>query len=154
MKLFESEEILKSELSTLTLRHRQNLGVVSEDVPLISNLDVLSNIALIKQYHQNLPHETAKKEVVGYLKRYQLDKIANKRNAALTPEQRFRILLLRAAMMMEAVIIIDRPFKLLSEHHDSYFIYDSLNIIDDLYNRCYITDYAWLKDRYGMSDVA
>jgi len=146
--------MLKNELAALTILHQQHLGMVSEDVPLISNLEVWINIALIKQYHQNLPREAAEEEVMGYLKRYQLEKLANKRNPALTHKQRFCVMLLRAAMVAEAVVIIDRPFKLLAELHDSFFIYDSLNIIDDLYDKSYIMDYVWFKDRYRMNDVA
>jgi hypothetical protein len=68
-------------------------------VPLISNLDVWINIALIKQYHQNLSRNAAEREVLGYLRRYGLEVIAYKRNPALTAEQRFRVMLLRAAMV-------------------------------------------------------
>ena len=128
--------------------------MVSEDVPLISNLDVWINIALIKQYHQNQPRETAKAEVMRYLSRYGLKKIANKRTPALTDEQRFCVMLLRAVMVADAIIIIDRPFKLLPELQDSLFIYDSLNTIDDLYENSYIFDYIWFKDRYRINDAS
>lgn len=128
--------------------------MVSEDVPLISNLDVWINIALIKQYHQNLSRKAAKEEVMGNLQRYGLEKIANKRNPALTDEQRFRVMLLRAVMVAEAVIVIDRPFKLLPELQDSRFIFDSLKIIDDLYDSCHIFDYIWVKDRYRINDAS
>lgn len=153
MRLFESEELLIKDLSALTIRHRQHLGVVSGDVPLISNLDVWINIALIKQYHQNQSREAAEKEVMGHLKRYQLEKIAHKRAPALTHEQRFRVMLLRAAMMTDAVIVIDRPFSLLPELHDSLLIDDSLKTIDDLYKKSYIVDYVWFKDRYRIEDA-
>ena len=41
--------------------HRLEEGLVSLDVPLISNLPVWSNIALIRQYHENMPWEEAKR---------------------------------------------------------------------------------------------
>lgn len=128
--------------------------MVSEDVPLISNLDVWINIALIKQYHQNLSHDAAEGEVMGYLRRYQLELIAHKRTHALTDEQRFRVMLLRAAMVTEAVVVIDRPFRLLPALQDIRFVYDSLHIIADLYDKCYVLDYLWFKDRYRINDVA
>jgi ABC-type lipoprotein export system ATPase subunit len=129
---------------------RQNIGMVSEDVPLISNLDVWINIALIKQYHENLSTDTVQEEVMGYLRRFQLEKIANKRNPAITAEQRFQVMLLRAAMVVQAVVVIDRPFRLLPAIQDSRFIYDSLHVIADLYDKCYIFDYLWFKDRYRI----
>jgi ABC-type lipoprotein export system ATPase subunit len=141
-------------LATFAKLYPKRIGMVSEDVPLISNLDVWINIALIKQYHQNLPRETAEEEVMGYLRRYGLEKIANKRNPALTDEQRFRVMLLRAVMVAEAVVVIDRPFKLLPELQDSRFIYDSLAVIDDLYVNSHIFDYVWFKDRYRINDAS
>lgn len=128
--------------------------MVSGDVPLISNLDVWINIALIKQYHENLSSGAAQEEVMGYLRRYGLERIAHKRNPALTAEQRFCVMLLRAVMVAKAVVIIDRPFRLLPALQDSRFIYDSLNIIADLYDKSYVFDYLWFKDRYRINDVA
>jgi ABC-type lipoprotein export system ATPase subunit len=154
LRLFESEDALERELEAFTVLHRQHLGMVSADVPLISNLDVWINIALIQQYQRNLPPATAREDALLYLRRYQLEMIAGKRNPALTDEQRFLVMLLRAAMVKEAFIVIDRPFKLLPEMQDSRFIFDSLKIIDDLYKECYIFDYVWFKDRYRMSDAA
>jgi ABC-type nitrate/sulfonate/bicarbonate transport system ATPase subunit len=128
--------------------------MVSEDVPLISNLDVWINIALIKQYHENLSTDTVQEEVMGYLRRFQLEKIAKKRNPAITAEQRFQVMLLRAAMVVQAVVVIDRPFRLLPEIQDSRFIYDSLHVIADLYEKCYVFDYLWFKDRYRIDHAA
>ena len=128
--------------------------MVSWDVPLISNLDVWINIALIKQYHENLSIEAAREEVMGYLRRYQLDTVAHKRNPALTAEQRFQVMLLRATMVAKAVVVIDRPFRLMPALQDSRFIDDSLHVISDLYERSYIFDYIWFKDRYRTKDAA
>ena len=154
MKLYADEAALENELAAFTNLYRQRIGIVSEDVPLISNLDVWINIALIRQYHQNLSGEAAQEEVMGYLHRYQLEMIAHKRTHALTAEQRFRVMLLRAAMVADAVVVIDRPFKLLPALQDSRFIDDSLHIIADLYDKSCVFDYLWLKERYRISDVA
>ena len=154
MKLFASEAALESELEAFSILYRQRIGMVSEVVPLISNLDVWINIALIRQYHQNLSNESAQEEVMGYLRRYQLELIAHKRIFALTDEQRFRVMLLRAAMVADAVVVIDRPFKLLPALKESDFIYDSLHIIADLYDKSCVFDYLWFKERYRISDAA
>jgi len=154
LKLFSGEAALESELTAFTNRYRQRIGVVSEDVPLISNLDIWINIALIRQYHQNLSGETAQEEVMGYLRRYQIEMIAHKRTHALTDEQRFLVMLLRAAMVANAVIVIDRPFKLLPALQDNRFIDDSLQIIADLYDKSCVFDYLWFKERYRMSDAS
>lgn len=153
MKFFDSEDSLEKELNDFAIKNKKSLGLVSLDVPLISNLDVWINIALIRQYHQNLPPEEAEKEVVRYLQRYHLEKIAHRRSSALTDEERFCVMLLRAAMVADAIIVIDRPFKILPELQNSQFIFDSIRVIDDLYRESRIFDYIWFKDRYRIIDA-
>lgn len=154
MKFFASESALESELAAFTNLYRHRIGMVSEDVPLISNLDVWINIALIKQYHQHLSGKAAQNEVMGYLRRYQLETMAHKRTSVLTDVQRFHVMLLRAAMVADAVVVIDRPFKLLPALKDSRFIVNSLHIIADLYHKSYVFDYLWFEERYRISDAA
>jgi ABC-type nitrate/sulfonate/bicarbonate transport system ATPase subunit len=127
--------------------------LVSLDVPLISNLNVWVNIALIKQYHQNLSEEKAKHLVLQYLQKCGMEHSASIRTSALTNKERFLVMLLRAAMVRDAIIVIDRPFKIIPDVPDDIFIYNSLNIIDDSFKECHIFDFAWFKDRYRMINV-
>jgi ABC-type lipopolysaccharide export system ATPase subunit len=145
--------MLDKALYDFTMENKQNLGLVSLDVPLISNLDVWINIALIKQYHENLPEDKAELLVRKYLRGYGIEHIANKRNPALTNKERFCAMLLRAAMVINSIVVIDRPFKIIPDVPDDQFIYDSLKIIDDSFKDCHIFDYAWFKDRYRMIHV-
>lgn len=132
--------------------HKRRCGIVSADTPLISNLNVWINIALIKQYHENLSRDAAYQVAMACLHRFRLEQIAHKRNPALTPQQRFCVMLLRAVMLPQAFVIIDRPFKLMPELRDGRFIYESLLKIADLYDRSCIFDYTWFEDRYRISD--
>ena len=122
---------------------------VSADVPLISNQNVYMNIALIKQYHENMPKRQAQRLAVEYLERFDLGYIANKRNPALTQEERFCVMLLRAAMVKDAMILVDQPFKIISHFKDMQFIKTALKKIDDLYLSCHIYDYQWMEEKYG-----
>jgi ABC-type lipoprotein export system ATPase subunit len=135
------------------MKNKQNIGLVSLDVPLISNLNVWVNIALIKQYHQNLSEEKAKLLVFQYLQKCGMEHSESKRTSALTNKERFLVMLLRAAMVRDAIIVIDRPFVIIPDVPDDIFIYDSLNIIDDSFKECYIFDFAWFKDRYRMINI-
>jgi ABC-type lipoprotein export system ATPase subunit len=153
LKLFDSEDSLEKELNTFITENKAHLGMVALDVPLISNLDAWSNIALIKQYHQNLSRHEAESKVAQYLQRFHLESIASKRNPALKEDERFCVLLLRAAMVEKATIVIDRPFKIMPDLKHSQFIEDALKKIEDLFNTCYIFDYLWNKDRYRISDA-
>ena len=153
MTLFEDEVTLGKELNDFTAKHKKNLALVSLDVPLISNLDVWVNIALIKQYHESLSADKARALVLSYLTRYGLQDIADKRNPALTNRERFCAMLLRALMVRDSIILIDRPFATVPDVQDDLFIYDALKAVDDSFKECHIFDYIWHKDRYRMIGV-
>lgn len=127
--------------------------MISLDAPLISNLDVWINIALIKQYHENLPNIKAKSIALHFLQRYGMEHIADKRNAVLTNKERFIVMLLRAVMVRDALIVLDRPFMIIPDIHDDRFIYDSLQLISDSFKECHIFDYKWFEDRYGIMNA-
>ena len=129
--------------------NRHLAAPVSVDVPLISNQDVWMNIALIPQYHENMPRFQAEDLVLNALRRLDLLHIAYKRNPSLTAEERFCVFLLRAAMVRNALVIIDRPFKIVPNLKDSDFIFQTLKKIDDFYVTCYIYDYKWMAEKYG-----
>ncbi|MBN1614749.1 MAG: hypothetical protein JW950_09815, partial [Deltaproteobacteria bacterium] len=105
MNLFDIEEDLIREMNHTIDRHRMNLGLVSPDAPLISNLDVWANIALIRQYHQNMPRDKAQRLAIDHLRRFDMEAIAHRRNANLNGEESFYAMLLRAVMVPDAVIV-------------------------------------------------
>ena len=148
MRLFEDEVSLSVELNDFAERNKENLGFVSLDAPLLSNLDVWINIALIKQYHENLSAEKARALVLSYLRKYGMEHIAEKRNPALTSKERFCAMLIRAAMVRDAVIVIDRPFTVLTDVKNDRFICDALKVVENSFRECHIFDYMWHKERY------
>ena len=154
MRLFESEEELQKELQSFISAHKTRLGLVSLDAPLISNLAIWSNIALIRQYHQNMPKHEARAFTEDLLRRLGMVSIAEKRNPALTTEERFCAMLLRASMVRDAILVLDRPFSILTNFRDGRFIMETLRKVDDLIAETHIFDYSWEKERYGGGDDA
>jgi ABC-type molybdenum transport system ATPase subunit/photorepair protein PhrA len=115
---------------------------------------VWSNIALIRQYHENMPWEKARAFVMDLLKRFDMAGIAEKRNASLTMEELFCAMLIRAAMVRDAIVVLDRPFRILPDYPDSLFFTAALRKVDDLIAGTYIFDYSRDKERYGATDGA
>lgn len=154
--MYSKEELLDKELCEIIALEKHRLGMVSLDAPLISNLSVLSNIALIKQYHGNLSVREAEDIARMRLKKLHLEDIARKRNPVLLEEQRFCVMVLRAVMVEDAMVVIDRPFKVMPNLDDTRFIRDVLTSVDDLFRECHIFDYLWNEERYkgGMIDGA
>jgi ABC-type sugar transport system ATPase subunit len=132
-----------------TETNRRQAAPVSVDVPLISNQEVWMNIALIKQYHENMPRLQAENMALNALQRLDMAQIAYKRNPSLTNEERFCVFLLRACMVKDAIVIIDRPFKIIPHLQDIDFIFRTLKKIDDFYVTCHIYDYKWMAEKYG-----
>jgi ABC-type sugar transport system ATPase subunit len=134
--------------------HKLHLGLVSLEIPLISNLPVWSNIALIRQYHEDTPWEEARALAIDLLQRFGMTATAEKRNPFLTAEERFCIMLIRAAMVCNAVVCLDRPFRLLPDHNNGRLFTDAIRKVDDLIAEAHIFDYSWEKERYGTNDDA
>lgn len=141
-------------LEDLPRQYDHPLGWVSIDIPLISNLNVWVNIALIKQYHENLPVDQAAEMARQLLRRFQMEPIFYRRNPHLSEEERFCAMLLRAVMVPQGILVIDRPFEILDSHGDSRFLHLALRTVNDLFTKCYIFDYTWQKNKYGLFDEA
>jgi ABC-type phosphate/phosphonate transport system ATPase subunit len=131
------------------LDHPFQAAPVSADLPLISNLDIYLNLSLIKEYHENLPKNIAKDIALDRLSRLGLSHIAYKRNSGLSPEERFCAMLLRCTMVKNAMILIDRPYKIIHHMKNVRYIIDLLTSIDDLFLNCHIYDFSWMKEKYG-----
>jgi ABC-type lipopolysaccharide export system ATPase subunit len=107
------------------------------------------NIALIKQYHENMPRTEAKNIVFSALERLGLVHLAYRRNTSLTSEERFCVMLLRAVMVRDALVMIDRPFKIIPQLKDINYIFQILKKMADFYVTCRIYDYKWMSEKYG-----
>jgi len=141
-------------LNSFLAEHRPHLGLVSLEIPLISNLPAWGNIALIRQYHENMPWEESKTLVLDLLQRFGMFETAEKRNPSLTEEERFCIMLIRAVMVRDTVVVLDRPFRIFPGLPDGRFFTDALRKVDDLIAEVHIFDYTWEKERYGTNDDA
>ncbi len=58
-------------------------------------------------------------------------------------------MLLRAAMVRDAILIIDQPFKMVPHLKNIASVMAALKKIDDLYFSCHIFDYSWMKEKYS-----
>lgn len=148
MKLFPREEILEQALAVISEEHRVRLGLVAMDVPLISNLDILGNLALIKQFRENLPKREAESLALSYLQRFDMERIAYRRNPNLSAEERFCVMLIRAVLVPEAFVVIDRPLKIVPDLQDNHFFHDMMTRVADSWSSCVIFDYPWNRERY------
>lgn len=154
MKLFSDQETLEKELTHIIHDAGPQLGLVSSNAPLISQLVVWQNIALICAYKQNIPVNKARVFVLQCLSRIELECVADKQISVLTAEERFLVMLLRAAMVSNAIIVIDRPFTIMHYLEDISLIYKTLGILNDLFSQCFILGYNHEKNKYGVLNAS
>lgn len=128
--------------------NKNSLGMVSPDAPLISNLDCWLNVALIKQYHEDMPKDFSYQIVIKELQRFNLEGIAHMRPSILNERERFLLKLLRACMVRDARLLIDRPSLMLPGEKDGSFLMKHLRLAEDLYRDCRIYDFSQWEDRY------
>lgn len=115
---------------------------------MISNLSVLENIALIGQYHGRLSRRRAEAMAREYLQRLGLEELADRRNPSLQEEQRFSVMVLRAAMLEDSVLALDRPFEMMPALGESRFIYETIGKVAETRRECHVFDYFLNERRY------
>lgn len=135
------------------MRQHPHTGRVSATLPLISNLTVWENVALVKQYHHHFSKRAARALILRYLARIGLASVAQVRDSELSEEQRFSVMILRSVMIPDAIVLIDRPFNVLPASVDASLIFNVLNLLDDLYIQCYIFDYTLNQHRYRVTNA-
>ena len=127
---------------------RHQVGLVSLEAPLISNLSVLENIALIRQYHSRLSRCRAEELARKCLRRLQLEDLAGRRNPSLREEQRFCVMVLRAVMLEDSILVLDRPFEMMPALGESRFLYDIIHKVAEMHRECHVFDYFLNERRY------
>ena len=123
--------------------------LVSESLPLRANLSVLENIAIVLQYRRNLGYEAAADQGWALLTLLGHTDCAFKRDPDLTGEERFVAKLLRALVLPQPIIIVDRPAQLLPDIHHPSCLGATLPLLEDRYDVCWIVDYPWNEPLYA-----
>ena len=124
VRFFENYGLLTDWLST-----QEDFVLVAEDVPLLSNLNLLENVALIDEVHHHMSVKQAESKVLQTLKSNGLEQLAFKRIPQCNDHEIFQFLLLRAAAMPKKQAFILLPLTLVN-HEDG--INAILNIINNL----------------------
>ncbi len=101
-----------------------------------------------------MPVHQAKALTEQLLRRFAMESIAERRNPSLTMEERFCAMLLRAVMVEDAILVLDRPFIILADRRSGRFLTEALLKVDDLIAEIHVFDYSWEKDRYEVPDGA
>ena len=114
------------------LQEEENYALISEKTPLISNLDIIENISLIKEVHEFISINKAQNISNEYLEKIHLSNIANKRPTACSDTEKLYAMIIRATMCQNKKIIISNLVHLLDNLKDIQDIIKNVeNIVTD-----------------------
>lgn len=127
MKLFRDHTLLQTHLDGLDPK---TTAPISRQTPLLSNLDIIENIALIKEVHERMPRRNAHGAAQMALDTLGYGRIAHTRPAACTVDERFAAQVIRASMLQNATMVIINPFVMLDDSKPIEWIADLLLRLD------------------------
>jgi len=148
VKLFPSEEHLLAGLGEMRAALGERYAPVSADIPLLSNLSVFQNIALIRQYHDRIEADEAQRTTTELLERFDLCRLTTRRPYELGDWDLFLVKLLRASQRATAAVVIDRPFSQVGELPSITPIRKALELLDFPGVEAIIVGYEWNRARY------
>ncbi|HSW60877.1 MAG TPA: hypothetical protein VLJ60_08765 [bacterium] len=122
---------------------------VSPDIPLLSNISAIDNIALVARFHSDIPDKTIFSNIKTLMDILDIGSAINSKPSSFDEMTRFKVKLLRAIMLTGADIVIDRPFYMIRNMPTVLQVRKILTLLDTHFEQCIIADYEWHRDRYG-----
>jgi ABC-type polar amino acid transport system ATPase subunit len=123
--------------------------MVSSGIPLWANLSVLENIMLVKDYHDRWGEPRPPISAHSTMEKFGIADTAELKPSNLDELTTFKVKLIRALMLPNAAVGIDRPF---SQLHDLYDINPVIKLLDTVEKQllqCIFFDYEGNRKRYG-----
>lgn len=100
------------------LKTQKDYSLISKETPLVSNLNMLENIALIKEVHAFMSTSKAEALAAGLLEAIDLDYIGQNRVTSCSNTEIFYVMFMRSLMSDEKNIIIVTPYSILYDLRD------------------------------------
>ena len=89
-------------------------------------MNIVENIALIKEIHEHLETSIAQEEALSYLEKINMSHIKKLRISQCSEVETLYVMIIRALMTKEKTIVISRPFSIV------HFLIDIKTIIDTI----------------------
>jgi len=125
------------------LAKRDKYGIISKNIPLISNLSLLENIEVVIYYHNG-----NRSALDGRIRAVEMVEKMQKREPNISNEERFCAMHLRAISYSKSILFL-RPFSLLTDHKDILFADKIFDATAEAIDEITIFDFEWNKQRYG-----
>ncbi len=112
------------------LTTQNNYSLISISMPLLSNLNMVENIALIKEVIFRVPTKEAQRVANEFLKKIELLHISLQRIENCSNIEIFYVMLIRALMSKEKTIIIESPYLIIKEIVNITDLMKNINLLN------------------------
>ncbi|MEA1982918.1 MAG: hypothetical protein U9N39_05175 [Campylobacterota bacterium] len=112
------------------MKNEEEHSLISSELPLIYNLNILENIAIIKEVHENMNTKQAQIVAQESLDRISLPHIGFKRSNECSIMELFYVMVIRACMSKESRIIIQTPEKLIGNLKNIHVALEKITLLD------------------------
>ena len=129
------------------LKVQEDYSLISSDLPLIYNLDIIENISLIKEVHEFTPRLKAQKIASDLLSKAGLQHIEFYRANQCSIVEIFYVMFIRALMTRDKNIFIEVKHSVLESLKDIKSVFESINLLKGNKN-IFILDLLENEDYY------
>lgn len=112
------------------LKQQSGYTLVKSDIPLISNLSIIENIALIQEVQQKISASLVERQIMQILQSINMEHIARQRVSSCNEFELFCAMLIRSLQAKEIQVYIVTPFTLISTLTSLKEITDILEKLD------------------------
>ena len=107
------------------------MAIISTTTPLLRDLSVIENIALMLEYNKNYSISKAEQAIFKLMKRFKIEGIKDKRVYELNKKDILIIKYLRAYVSSFDTILVVKPFSMLDNVEDLDVLFELFNIYND-----------------------
>ena len=146
IKFFDKIQTLEEYYKTLSKEYGKYVAV-SPHTPLLSNLNIIENIALIEEVHQRYNRDTSHKNALKKLEKLNMQYLATKQLSECNEFEKFSLMLIRASMMQYVTIVIITPLVQYQSQDSLEYLTQTMKILE-IEKRTIILDLSLYKNDY------
>ncbi len=146
IKFFTDIVLLESYYKSISREYGTHVAV-SPHTPLLSNLNIIENIALIEEVHERYEREKSHANALEKLKKLNLQDLQTKRPSQCSDLELFSLSLIRASMMRYVTITVITPLVQYQSENSLEHLFKVLNILD-VKERTIVLDLSLYENDY------
>ncbi|MDD4648476.1 MAG: hypothetical protein PHO79_00400 [Desulfoplanes sp.] len=104
-----------NELSSMVVQDTSKIGIIGDEFPFISNLNLLENITLGTMYHQNIPLAQARQDIQPSINALNMEHTLGRRKEMLSPKELILSQILRGISCGNSILFMLSPPTILTD---------------------------------------